>query len=186
MELSLCPQCGSPSGSPGSLCEPCKTKSPEAAAPEKPSWQKRREEETARDRPIRRPFPARRVAWIGFGSVVLGVVLLVTILVLGLQGIAKNGVTENLGVAGVGLVGFVGLPCLVVPVIARIAAALDRRRRFKMLLYRGGMTVIGFGLCAVSLYRFKEGFSRGAAGAALLAFYCLWYGAVRGENPTFE
>jgi hypothetical protein len=187
MSVARCPRCGAPCGDAGLRCEDCGARLPNATGPrtKEPAQSSEEEEETTSDRPGRRAFPSRRVAWVGFGSVILGVVLLGTSMVLTQKKMAKE-VAPTLGVSGICLFGFVGLPCLFVPLIARVASALDRRQRLKLLVYRGGMAVIGLALGALCLYRIKEGAIGGGLGAGTLATLCLWYGAVRGENPDVE
>jgi hypothetical protein len=130
----------------------------------------------------KKPFPSRRVALIGFGAVVLGTAAGCAAFILKAEGGNKD-LVDNLGVSALGLVFFVGLPCLMVPGIARISAALEKRKRLASALYRLGMLIIGYAIMISGLYLLSQGFVLRGVSTVLFAIVCLWYGALRGENP---
>jgi hypothetical protein len=123
------------------------------------------------------------VAWIGFVSLVIGLVMSSAAFLLEPRGIITKNTAGQLGAIGIALGVFVGLPCLLVPVIARIAAALERRKKLSTALYRLLMLVVGYGFCAAAIYACSQGMVARGISTGIFAITILWYGAFRGENP---
>jgi hypothetical protein len=141
------------------------------------------ESEALNRRSNKRPFPSRRVAGIGFVALVGALVAGTAGVILKDRGMVTAQTAESLVVPAIMLGFFVGLPCLFVPIIALVAAALERRQSLSRVLYRLGMLIIGLVFAAVCVLCLSVGFFRRAIGSGVLATLCLWYGAIRAENP---
>lgn len=174
-----CPECAYRQDASRSRCLKCKARLPD----EEPDEREDSEEEGSETgRSGAAPF-RQRAAWIGLAILVLALVSSSTAFLLKARGVVPAGTAAEVAVLSLTAAFFVGIPCLLVPVIARIADVLKRRQRLSSALYRLLMFVVGNGFVALCLYRFSQGAYAGAIGVGVLAVLCLWYGAVRGENP---